>query len=73
MMYDLVRLPDRWLSVEDDTAMGKGALLEPPALQGTPIEHVGVYAFYHGDVPRLFPFEHPQRHASSDLPLLAEV
>ena len=48
-------------------------LLEAPALQGSPIEHVGVYAFYPRDVLRLVPLENPQRHGSSNLPLLAEI
>ena len=69
----LVRLPRRWLPVEEDTARGKGALLEAPAFQRTRIEHVSCYISYPGDILRSFPFKHPEGYVSSNPALFANV
>src|SRR5579862_658450 len=69
----LISVPCRGLAVEDRAVRGKGALLKPPTLEGSPIEHVGIYTFYFGNSRRFFSSEHPLRHDSSHFSLPAEA
>src|SRR3982074_119645 len=69
----LVSLPTRRFPVEDNAAWRKIALLESPALQGSPIEHVSAYAFYSRNVLRLFAIKNPQRHSPGNFALIADA
>src|SRR6185369_9550664 len=70
---DLVRLPDCWLSVDEDTATGKGALLKPPTLEGSPIEHVGALAHFDRDVAWSFAVEYPYSHFPGDTTVVRPI
>src|SRR5262249_52128501 len=59
--------------MKDYAARGQLTLLETPALQGAPIEHVSTPARDDGDIPRPFTVENPDSHLRGDTTVVGPI
>ena len=66
-------MPEAHWTIEDDATRRQILFVQPPTLEGAPIEHVYVGASHNGNVLRLFSSDYPQGHGASNLPFRSKT